>query len=430
MDIEQMIFGFIIAFFCGVVLFVVIVLLKDRKSLAARRKTTTFRMPKVADAGQPAEGGGDQPTSGGSRQVSDARPAGGDGNPAAADGQSAGDDDPSGYDQPAEDENYPGEDYSDEQGRPAADENGDYPPEGDQPAEGEDYSDEQGRPAADDQSVTEDDNPPPNDLPKDGGDYPQKDHLGKDRSGEKELAGSGARPLAALLPDGEGPADDTRETQAVSMADMMAAYLEEEKAVAAEASKSAPSVAEASKLAPVAEERPKLASAIAEAHKPEPVVAEAPKLAPAAEDRPKLPPQKRRVPETVRFKERKILLAEDIEANRELISMFLDGIGIKLDFAENGKQALEKFEENPLAYCLILMDIRMPVMDGYEAARNIRALDEDWAKQIPIIAMTADVLKEDIDQCFDAGMDDYLSKPVDIDTLKEKVFEHISLSEE
>jgi CheY-like chemotaxis protein len=230
-------------------------------------------------------------------------------------------------------------------------------------------------------------------LPEGEGDRPQKynlqkDYIGKGRSGEKGPLGSDTQPLAALLPDGAGdPVDDTRETQAVSMADMMAAYLEEEKA-------------------------------------------DASKPAPAAESKPKPPPQKRRMPETVRFKERNILLAEDIEANRELISMFLDSTGIKIDFAENGKQALEKFEENPLKYCLILMDVRMPVMDGYETARSIRALDEDWAKQIPIIAMTADALKEDIDQCFDAGMDDYLSKPVDADALQEKVFEHISLSAE
>ena len=120
--------------------------------------------------------------------------------------------------------------------------------------------------------------------------------------------------------------------------------------------------------------------------------------------------------------ERKVvLLAEDVEIERELITMSFEGTGVEFDFAKNGQEAAAMFSENPDRYCLILMDVQMPVMDGYQAARRIRALEFGWAKQIPIIAMTANVFKVEIDMCFEVGMDDHIEKPVDMDLLKEKV---------
>jgi CheY-like chemotaxis protein len=140
--------------------------------------------------------------------------------------------------------------------------------------------------------------------------------------------------------------------------------------------------------------------------------------------------QRRRLPETVKMKDRKVILAEDVAINRDLIAMYFDGSGVKFEFAVNGREVCEKFERDPSAYSLILMDIQMPEMDGYEVSRKIRSMDVDWAKQIPIIAMTGNDQKEDIDLCFEAGMDDHIPKPIDMEILQEKVFDIIMLSAE
>jgi len=141
-------------------------------------------------------------------------------------------------------------------------------------------------------------------------------------------------------------------------------------------------------------------------------------------------PQRRRLPETVKMKDRKVILAEDVAINRDLIAMYFDGSGVKFEFAVNGREVCEKFERDPGAYSLILMDIQMPEMDGYEVSRRIRSMDVDWAKQIPIIAMTGNDQKEDIDLCFEAGMDDHIPKPIDMEVLQEKVFDIITLNAE
>ena len=134
---------------------------------------------------------------------------------------------------------------------------------------------------------------------------------------------------------------------------------------------------------------------------------------------------KMRRSETVDMKDRCVLLAEDVDVNRELIAMFFEGTGVKFVFASDGQEAVDLFEADPDSFAMVLMDIHMPVMDGCDAARRIRAYKSDWAKQIPIIAMTADDAKEDIDRCFDAGMDDHIGKPIDMDALQQKVFDFV-----
>jgi signal transduction histidine kinase/ABC-type amino acid transport substrate-binding protein/ActR/RegA family two-component response regulator len=114
-----------------------------------------------------------------------------------------------------------------------------------------------------------------------------------------------------------------------------------------------------------------------------------------------------------------VLLAEDNEINAEIAARLLESIGITLDIAENGRRALELFRESaPGCYKAILMDLQMPLMDGFEATERIRALDRPDARKIPIIAMTADAFSAAMERCRQAGMDDYITKPVDPEQLK------------
>ena len=108
-----------------------------------------------------------------------------------------------------------------------------------------------------------------------------------------------------------------------------------------------------------------------------------------------------------------ILVVEDVEINREIMSAVLEETGVLVDFAENGEVAVRMFEQSPDKYNLILMDVNMPVMDGFEATQYIRAIDTEAAKRIPIVAMTANVFKEDIEKCLAAGMNDHTGKPID-----------------
>jgi len=112
------------------------------------------------------------------------------------------------------------------------------------------------------------------------------------------------------------------------------------------------------------------------------------------------------------FKGYIILVAEDMAFNREILAKYLEKTGITIDFAENGKLAVSMFAEKPDRYHLIFTDVHMPEMDGIEATQAIRALDIKRAKDIPIIAMTADAFKEDIEKCLSAGMNDHIAKPV------------------
>jgi len=113
------------------------------------------------------------------------------------------------------------------------------------------------------------------------------------------------------------------------------------------------------------------------------------------------------------FHEYTLLIAEDVDINREIMSAILEETNISIDYAENGKIAVAMFQEHPEKYNLILMDVNMPEMNGYEATRAIRALDIEYANDIPIIAMTANVFKEDIEKCLESGMNDHTGKPID-----------------
>ena len=119
------------------------------------------------------------------------------------------------------------------------------------------------------------------------------------------------------------------------------------------------------------------------------------------------------------YEGRYILLVEDVDINREIVLALLEPTSVKIDCAENGKEAVLKFSEAPDRYDMVFMDLQMPEMDGYEAARTIRALDVPEAKTIPIIAMTANVFKEDVEKCFAAGMDGHIGKPLDMDEVTE-----------
>ena len=127
---------------------------------------------------------------------------------------------------------------------------------------------------------------------------------------------------------------------------------------------------------------------------------------------------------------RRILLAEDMQVNAEIMMMILKSRNMKAELAENGKIALEMFEKNPEHYYdAILMDMRMPEMDGLEATRRIRALDREDAKQIPIIALTANAFDEDVQRSLQAGLNAHLSKPVRpeslFETLESLIKDHV-----
>ncbi|WP_040299548.1 response regulator [Arcticibacter svalbardensis] len=104
-----------------------------------------------------------------------------------------------------------------------------------------------------------------------------------------------------------------------------------------------------------------------------------------------------------------ILLVEDNEINRFVVNKLLSTWGIHVEFAENGQVAVEKVTSRP--YDVILMDVHMPVMDGFDAARSIRSYNQGQFKSLPIIALTASVMQNDLDEIMLSGMDGYIIKP-------------------
>ena len=126
------------------------------------------------------------------------------------------------------------------------------------------------------------------------------------------------------------------------------------------------------------------------------------------------------------FKDVRVLLCEDVDINREVAQSLLENAGVTVDCAVNGKEAVNIFCTNPGQYDLILMDLQMPEMDGLEATRQIRNLGTPTAKNIPIVAMTANVFKEDIWHCINAGMNDHIGKPIEYNVLIEKLQKYIT----
>ena len=122
------------------------------------------------------------------------------------------------------------------------------------------------------------------------------------------------------------------------------------------------------------------------------------------------------------IKGKRILLVEDNELNAEIAKTVLEDVGALITRAENGQQALELFKEKPAGtFDVILMDLMMPVMDGYTATRKIRELERSDAKTVPIIAMTANAFQEDAEKCIDVGMNAHLAKPLDIEKMKKTI---------
>ena len=120
------------------------------------------------------------------------------------------------------------------------------------------------------------------------------------------------------------------------------------------------------------------------------------------------------------FSGKRILLAEDVEINRIILMELLADTHIQIDEAEDGQLAVEAFKKSATGYYdLIFMDIQMPNLNGYDAAKSIRALNRPDAASVPIIAMTANAYKEDIDRAKEAGMNEHLSKPIDFSAVKD-----------
>jgi signal transduction histidine kinase len=117
------------------------------------------------------------------------------------------------------------------------------------------------------------------------------------------------------------------------------------------------------------------------------------------------------------FHGKRILLAEDVDINREIVITVLRPLGLEITEAEDGQKAYNLFSANPDAYDIIFMDIHMPGVNGYESTRLIRAFNHPKAKTVPIIAMTANVFREDIERCHAAGMNDHIGKPLDFNAV-------------
>jgi CheY-like chemotaxis protein len=118
-------------------------------------------------------------------------------------------------------------------------------------------------------------------------------------------------------------------------------------------------------------------------------------------------------------------LAEDVEINREIVSSLIEPTKLTIEYAENGAEAVKMFTAAPEKYDIIFMDVQMPEMDGYEASRRIRSLGIPRAKEIPIVAMTANVFREDIEKCLASGMNAHVGKPLDLDDVLARLREYL-----
>ncbi|MDR2035607.1 MAG: response regulator [Coriobacteriales bacterium] len=131
------------------------------------------------------------------------------------------------------------------------------------------------------------------------------------------------------------------------------------------------------------------------------------------------------VGEVIDLRGKKILFAEDMAVNREIALAILEPTNAQVVNAENGAQVLELFSRDPESFDLIIMDIQMPEMDGLAATEQIRAMDNEAAKNIPIVAMTANVFTEDIERCLEAGMSDHIGKPLSFEEVLNKLKQYL-----
>jgi signal transduction histidine kinase/ActR/RegA family two-component response regulator len=132
-------------------------------------------------------------------------------------------------------------------------------------------------------------------------------------------------------------------------------------------------------------------------------------------------------PEVYDFTGKRCLVVDDIEINREIITELLSDTGILIECAGNGQEAVDLFRDSPPGYFdLVLMDMQMPVMDGCTATRAIRYLGREDSETIPIIAMTANVMQEDIRKAMESGMDAHLGKPIELDAMYKVLQEHLT----
>jgi signal transduction histidine kinase len=126
------------------------------------------------------------------------------------------------------------------------------------------------------------------------------------------------------------------------------------------------------------------------------------------------------------FTGKRLLFAEDVAINREILLTLLEDSNLIIDCAEDGREALRMIKADPGLYDIVFMDIQMPQMDGLEATRRIRALPAQEIGKLPIIAMTANVFTEDINRCLEAGMNDHIGKPINLDEVYEKLHKYLT----
>ena len=137
-----------------------------------------------------------------------------------------------------------------------------------------------------------------------------------------------------------------------------------------------------------------------------------------------------KVDQNVDLTGKRVLVAEDNDLNWEVLNELLSDVGLELEWAENGQISVEKFEQSEAGYYdAILMDVRMPIMTGYEATKAIRALNHADAQTIPIIAMTADAFSEDVQRCLDCGMNAHTAKPINLDEVLFLLRKYFSMNE-
>jgi len=129
------------------------------------------------------------------------------------------------------------------------------------------------------------------------------------------------------------------------------------------------------------------------------------------------------------FAGKAMLLVDDIEINLEILVALLEPTKITIDTAKDGKEAFDAFAANPARYDIIFMDVQMPEVDGLQATRMIRAHGSPQAAAVPIIAMTANVFKEDIEKCMEAGMNDHLGKPLSIQDVRQLLSRYLNQRE-